>query len=153
MRTEALKRALTFVSPGPMIQFPSQIADLLPQQTRRAITAAWLEFNNGRGDFDHAGVEINCTARGQLKRFAGARNHSPSNQTAGITKHFFRTASVSINEKIKFRFQPDHRSRRRCPNRATAKTMRVVFCWVVLHLLNTRLTRFAAFARSQPHVS
>ena len=62
MRAEALKRALTFVSPGPVIQLPSQIADLLPQQTRRAITTARLEFNNGRGDFDHAGVEINCAA-------------------------------------------------------------------------------------------
>ena len=70
MRAEALKRALTFVSRGPVIQFPSQIADLSPQQTRRAITTAALEFNYGRGDFDNAGVEINCTARGQLKRFA-----------------------------------------------------------------------------------
>ena len=148
MRAEALKRALTFVSPGPVIQLPSQIADLLPQQTRRAITTARLEFNNGRGDFDHAGVEINCAARGQLKRFAGARNHSPSHQSAGITKDFFWTPSASVNEKIKFRFQPDHRSRRRCPKRAKAKTMRVAFCSAVLHLLNARLTRFAAFARS-----
>ena len=148
MRAEALKRALTFVSPGPVIQLLSQIADLLPQQTRRAITTARLEFNNGRGDFDHAGVEINCAARGQLKRFAGARNHSPSHQTAGITKDFFWTPSASVNEKIKFRFQPDHRSRRRCTKRAKAKTMRVAFCLAVLHLLNPRLTRFAAFARS-----
>ena len=148
MRAEALKRALTFVSPGPVIQLPSQIADLLPQQTRRAITTAALEFNNGCGDFDHAGVEINCTARGQLKRFAGARNHSASDQTAGITKDFFRTPSAAVNEKIKFRFQPDHRSRRRCTRRAKAKTMRVAFCSAVLHLLNQRLTRFAAFARS-----
>src|SRR6266581_7353650 len=102
MRAEALKRALTFVSAGPVIQLPSQIADLLPQQTRRAITTARLEFNYGRGDFDHAGVEINCAARGQLKRFAGTRNHSPSDQAAGITKDFFRTPSASINKKIKF---------------------------------------------------
>ena len=148
MRAEALKRALTFVSSGPVIQLTSQIADLLPQQTRRAITTAALEFNNGCGDFDDASVEINCTARGQLKRFAGTRNHSPSDQTAGITKDFFRTPSASINEKIKFRFQPDHRSGRRCTQRAKAKTMRVVFCSAVLHLLNPRLTRFAAFSRS-----
>src|SRR3954470_15003177 len=127
MRAEALKRALRFVSRGPMIQLLSQIADLLPQQTRRPITTAWLEFNNGRGDFDHAGVEINCTARGQLKRFAGARNHPPSHQTAGITKNFFRTPPASIDEKIKFRFQPYHCSRRRCAKRAKAKTMRVAF--------------------------
>src|SRR6266536_728106 len=100
MRAEALKRALTFVSPGPVIQLPSQIADLLPQQTRRAITTAWLEFNNGCGYFNHAGIEINCAARGQLKRFAGARNHSSSHQTAGITKDFFWTPSASINKKI-----------------------------------------------------
>src|SRR6266702_5588468 len=148
MRTEALKRALTFVSPGPVIQLPSQIADLLPQQARRAITTARLEFNNGRGDFDHAGVEINCAARGQLKRFAGTRNHSPSDQAAWITKDLFRTPSASINEKIEFRFQPDHRTRQRCTRRAKAKTMRVAFCSAVLHLLNPRLTRFAAFARS-----
>src|SRR4029450_6971942 len=134
MRAEALKRALTFVSPSPVIQFLSQIADLLPQQTRRAITTARLEFNNGRGDFDHAGVEINCTARGQLKRFAGARNHFPSPQTAGVTKNLFGTPSAAVNEKIKFRLQPDHRSRRGCPRRAKAKTMRVAIYWVVLHL-------------------
>src|SRR5678815_4846675 len=148
MRAEALKRALTFVSPGPVIQFPSQITDLLPQQTGRAITTARLEFHNRCGDLYYPRVEINCTARGQLKRFAGARNHSSSYQTAGITKDFFRTASASINEKIKFRFQPDHRSRRRRTRRAKAKTMRVAFCSVVLHLLNPRLSRFAAFARS-----
>src|SRR6266850_2392015 len=142
MRAEALKRALTVMSPGPVIELPSQIADLLPQQTRRAITTTRLEFNNGRGDFDHAGVEINCTARGQLKRFAGARNHSPSHQTAGITKDFFWAPSASINEKIKFRLQPDHRSRRHCTRGAKAKTMRVAFCSAVLHLLNARLTRF-----------
>src|SRR4029453_1751184 len=123
MRAEALKRALTFVSPGPVIQLPSQIADLLPQQTRRAITTARLEFNNGRGDFDHAGVEINCAPRGQLKRFARAGDHSASHQTTGITKDFFGTTSAAINEKIKFRFQPDHRSRRRYARRAKAKTM------------------------------
>src|SRR4030095_9354571 len=117
MRAEALKRALTFVSPSPVIQLPSQIAHLLPQQTRRAITAARLEFNNGCGDFDNASVEVNCAARGQLKRFAGARNHSSSHQTAGITKNFFRTPSAAVNEKIEFRFQPDHRSRRPCPKR------------------------------------
>src|SRR6478752_1349214 len=127
MRAEALKRALTFVSPGPVIQLPSQIADLLPQQTRRLITTARLEFNDGRGDFDHSRVEINCAARGQLKRFAGARNHSPSHQTAGITKDFFWTLSASINKKIKFRFQPDHRSWRRYTTPAKAKTMRVEF--------------------------
>ena len=148
MRAEALKRALTLVSPGPVIQLPSQTADLLPQQTRRAITTARLEFNNGCGHFDHAGVEINCAARGQLKRFAGARNHSLSDQAAGIAKDFFRTPSAAINKKIKFRFQPDHRSRRRCTKRAKSKTMRVAFCSAVLHLLNRRLTRFAAFARS-----
>src|SRR5512132_2071817 len=148
MRAKALECAVALVPLRPVIQLPSQIADLLPQQTRRAITTARLEFNNGRGDFDHAGVEMNCTARGQLKRFAGARNHSPSHQTAGITKDFFWTPSASINEKIKFRFQPDHRSRRRCTRRAKAKTMCVAFCSVVLHLLNPRLTRFAAFARS-----
>src|SRR4249919_4124543 len=128
MCAEALKRALTLVSPGPVIQLLSQIADLLPQQTRRAITTARLEFNNGRGDFDHPGVEINCAACGQLKRFAGARNHSTSHQTAGITKDFFRTPSASINEKIKFCFQPDHPSRWRCTRRTKAKTMRVAFC-------------------------
>src|ERR1700751_2551613 len=136
MRAEALKRALTFVSPGPVIQFPSQIADLLPQQPSRAITTSPLEFNNWRGDFDHAGVEINRAAGGQLKRSAGARNHSPSHQTAGITKDFFRTPSAAINEKIKFRFQTDHRSRWRCTNPAKAKTMRVAFCSAVLHVLN-----------------
>src|SRR5882672_12917695 len=148
MRAEALKRALALVSPSPVIQFPSQIADLLPQQTRRSITTARLEFNYRRRDFYPPRVEINCAARGQLKRFAGARNHSSSHQTAGITKDFFWTPSASINKKIKFRFQPDHRSRRRCPTRAKAKTMRVAFCSAVLHLLNARLTRFAAFARS-----
>ena len=147
MRAEALKRALTFVSPGPVIQLLSQIADLFPQQTRRAIATTALEFNNGRGDFDHAGVEINCAARRQLKRFAGARNHSPSHQTARITKDFFWTPSAAVNEKIEFRFQTDHRSRRRC-TKHKAKTMRVAFCSAVLHLLNSRLTRFAAFARS-----
>src|SRR6187455_2610840 len=100
MRAEALKRALTFVLPSPVIQLLSKITNLFPQQTRRAITTDRLEFNNGRGDFDHAGVEIDRAARGQLKRFASARNHSPSHQTAGITKDFFRTASASINEKI-----------------------------------------------------
>src|SRR4029077_3417016 len=135
MRAEALKRALTFMSPGPVIQLPSQIADLLPQQTRRAITTARLEFNNGRGDFDHAGVEINCAARGQLKRFAGARNHSPAHQAAGITKDLFWTPSASINEKIKFRLQPDHRSWRRYTKCAKAKTMCIAFCSEVLHLL------------------
>src|SRR4029079_13265483 len=120
MCAEALERALAFVSAGPVIQLLSQIADLLPQQTRRAITTARLEFNNGRGDFDHAGVEINGTARGELKRFAGARNHSPSHETARIAKDFFRTPSASINEKIKFRFEPDHRSRPRCAQRAQA---------------------------------
>src|SRR6266481_2833435 len=148
MRAEALKGALTFVSPGPVIQLLSQIADLLPQQTRRAVTTARLEFNNGRGDFDHAGVEIDCTTGRQLKRFAGARNHSPSHQPAGLTKDFFGTPSAAINEEIKFRFQPYHRSRRRCPQRAKAKTMRVAFCSAVLHLLNSRSTRFAAFAWS-----
>src|SRR6266480_7893200 len=148
MRAKTLQAALAAVSPGPVIQLPSQITDLLPHQTRRAITTARLEFNNGCGDFDHAGVEINCTARGQLKRFAGARNHSPSHQTAGITKDFFRTPSAAINEKIKFRFQPNHRSRRRCTRRTKSKTMRVAFCSAVLHLLNPRLTGFAAFARS-----
>ena len=148
MRAEALKGALTFVSAGPVIQLLSQIADLLPQQTRRAITTTRLEFNNGRGHFDHTSVEINCAARGQLKRFAGPRNHSPAHQTAGITKDFFRTPSASINKKIKFRFQPDHCSRRRCTKGAKAKTMRVAFCSAVLHLLNPKLTRFAAFARS-----
>src|SRR4029077_8958927 len=133
MRAEALKRAQTFVSPGPVIQLPSEIADLLPQQTHRAITTAWLEFNYGRGDFDHTGVEINCAARGQLKRFAGARNHSASHQTAGITKDFFRTPSASINKEIKFRLQTNHRSWRCCPRRAKTKTMRVAFCSAVLH--------------------
>ena len=128
MRAEALQRAVALVSPGPVIQLPSQIADLLPQQTHRAITTSRLEFNNRRGDFDHAGVEINRTAGGQLERFAGARNHSTSHQTAGITKDFFRTPSASVNEKIKFRFQPDHCSWRRCTTRAKAKTMRVAFC-------------------------
>src|SRR5213078_141637 len=103
MRAKTLQAALAAVSSGPVIQLPSQIADLLPQQTRRAITTARLEFNYGRGDFDHAGVEINCAARGQLKRFAGTRNHSSSHQTAGITKDFFWTPSASINKKIKFR--------------------------------------------------
>src|SRR5215211_7931385 len=135
MRAETLKRALTFVSPGPVIQLASQIANLLPQQTGRAITTAALEFNNGCGDFDHPGVEINCTARGQLKRFAGTRNHAPSDQTAGITKDFFRTPSAPVNEKIKFRFQSDHGPWRRRTKRAKAKTMRVVFCSAVLHLL------------------
>src|SRR5262245_33605304 len=101
MRAEALQRAVALVPRGPVIQLPAQIADLFPQQPCRAITTAALEFNNGRGDFDHAGVEINGTARGQLKRFAGARNHLASHQAAGITKDFFRTPPVSVNEKIK----------------------------------------------------
>src|SRR3954468_13234515 len=148
MCAEALEGALAFMSPGPVIQLLSEIADLLPQQTRRAITTARLEFNNGRGDFDHTGVEINRAARRELKRFAGARNHSPPHQTTGITKDFFRTPSASINKQIKFRFQPDNGSRRRCPKRAAAETLRGAFCSAVLHLLSARLSRFAAFARS-----
>src|SRR4029453_1131561 len=148
MRAEALERAVALVARGPVIQLTAQIADLIPQQTRRAITTAALEFNNGCGDFDHAGVEINRPARRQLKRFAGARNHSASHQATRITKDSFGTSSVSVNEKIKFCFQPDHRSRRRRSKRAQTNTMRVAFCLAVLHLLNARLTRFAAFARS-----
>src|ERR1044071_4789669 len=102
MRAKALKCAVAVVPLRPVIQFPSQIADLLPQQTRRAITTAALEFNNGCGDLDNAGVEINRTARGQLKRFAGARNHTSSHQATGITKDLFWTPSASINKKIKF---------------------------------------------------
>ncbi|PYL11658.1 MAG: hypothetical protein DMF48_05765 [Verrucomicrobia bacterium] len=64
MRAEALECAAALVPLRPVIQFPPQIADLLPQQTCRAITTAALEFNNGCGDFDHAGVKINCTAGG-----------------------------------------------------------------------------------------
>src|SRR5438874_4184903 len=113
MRAEALERAMAFVSPGPVIQLPSHIADLFPQQTCRAMTTTSLEFNNGCCNFDHSGVEIDCAARGQLKRFATARNHSAPHQAARITKDFFRTPSASIDEKIKFRFQPDYRPRRR----------------------------------------
>src|SRR5437764_14872440 len=98
----------------PMIQFTSQIADLLPQQTRRSITTAALEFNNGCRDFDHTRVEINRAASWQLKRFAGARNHSTSHQTTWIAKHLFRTPSASINYQVEFRFQPSHSARRRC---------------------------------------
>ena len=127
MRAEALERAVALVALGPMIQFTTQIADLFPQQARRAITTTRLEFNNGCGDFDHAGVEINCAARGQLKRLAGTRNHSASDQAAGITENFFRTPSAPVNEKIKFRFQPDDRSWRCCPTPAKAKTIRVAF--------------------------
>ena len=148
MRAKALEPAPAPVSPVPVIKLPSQIADLLPQQARRAITTAALELDNGCGDFDHAGVEINRAASGQLKRFAGTRNHSASHQAAGITKHFFRMPSAAVNEKIKFRFQADHRSRRHSTKRAKAKTMRVAFYWAVLHLLNPGLTRLAAFARS-----
>src|SRR5215468_62981 len=125
MRAEALEAAPALASPGPVIQLTSQIADLLPQQTRCSITTAALKFNNGCGDFDHASVEINRAARWQLKRFAGARDHWPSHQAAGITKDFFGTSSAAVNEKIKFRFQPDHGSRRRCTNGAKAKPMRV----------------------------
>src|SRR5262249_32893366 len=147
MRAEALECAVALVSPRPMIELTPQIPNLFPQQTRRSITTAALQLNNGCGDFDDASVEINRAARGQLKRFAGARNHSPSHQTAGITKDFFWTPPASINKEIKFRFQPDHRSWRRCPERANTKTIRVAFSWAVLHLLKSRLTRFAAFAR------
>src|SRR5262249_421070 len=143
MRAEALNPALALVSPGPVIEFPSQIADLLPQQTRRPITTPGLKLHDRCGDFDYPGVEISRTARGQLKRFAGARNHSVSHQAAGITKDFFRTPSASVDEKIKFRFQPDHRAYRRCPKSAETKTMGVTFCSAVFHLLNARLTRFA----------
>src|SRR5262249_9830407 len=128
MCAEALECAVALVLRGPVIELPPQIADLLPQQTRRAITTAALELNNGRCDFDHAGVEINRAARGQLKRFAGARNHAAAHQAAGVTKNPFGTSSASVNEKIKFRLQPDHRSRRRCIRRAKAKMMRVAFC-------------------------
>src|SRR5437762_10575622 len=80
-------------------------------------------------------------------------NHSPSHQAAGIAKDFFGTPSASVDEEIKFRFQPDHRSRRRCTKCAQAKMISVAFCSAVLHLLNPILSRFAAFARSQPRVS
>ena len=148
MRAEPLQRAVAFVSPGPVIQLPSQIADLLPQQTRRAITTSRLELNDRCRDFDHTRVEVNRPSRGQLKRFAGPRTHSTSHQAAGITKNFFRTPSATVNKKIKFRFQPDHCVRWRCAWCSKAKTIRVAFCSAVLHLLNPRLTRFAAFARS-----
>ncbi len=144
---------MTLVSAGPMIQFPSQIADLLPQQTRGAITTAAFKFNNGCGDFDYASIEINGSARWQLKRFAGARNHSASHQAAGITKNFFRSPPPAVDQKIEFRFQADHRSRRSSTSRTKAKTMPCEIYSAVLHLLNSRLTRFAAFARSQPGIS
>src|SRR5262245_5491075 len=153
MRAEALQRAVALVPRGPVIQFPAQITDLFPQQACRAITTAALEFNNGRGDFDHAGVEINGAARGQLKRFAGARNHSGSHQAAGITKDFFRTPPVSVNEKIKFRFQPDHRSGWRCTRSAKTKTMRGAFCSAVLHLLTTETNSLRCIpAESTPRI-
>jgi hypothetical protein len=148
MCAEALERAVAFVSPGPVIQFPSQIADLLPQQTRRSIATARLEFNNGCRDFDHTRVEINRASRRQLKRFAGPRNHSTSHQTTRIAKHLFRTPSASINYQIEFRFQPNHSARRRCDLCALAKNTCAACCSMVLHLVNPRLTRFAAFAWS-----
>jgi hypothetical protein len=79
MCAEALKLTPAFVPFAPMIQFHSKAADLFPQQTRCAITAARLEFNNWCRDFDHPGVEINCTTCGQLKRFTGARDHATPN--------------------------------------------------------------------------
>src|SRR2546430_16752398 len=108
MRTKALKPALAAMLPLPMIQLPSQIADLLPQQTRRSITTAGLEFNNWCRDFDYPRVEINCTARGQLKRFADARNHSASHQAAGITKDFFRSEERRVGKECRSRWSPYH---------------------------------------------
>src|SRR5215475_10114818 len=127
MRAEALKRAMAFVPLRPVIQFPPQIANLLPKQKRSPITTAALEFDNGCRDFDNSCVEINRTACRQLKRFACARNHSTSHQAAGITKDLFWTPSASVDDKIKFRLQPDDRPRRRCTKPANAKTIRVAF--------------------------
>ena len=67
MRTKTLKTAFAAMSLLPMIQFTSQIADLLPQQTRRSIATARLEFNNGCGNFDDTGVEVNRASGWQLK--------------------------------------------------------------------------------------
>src|SRR5205823_6309987 len=127
---------------------PSQIADRLPQRTRRSITTAALEFNKGCGNFDDTSVEVNRAASWQLKRLAGARNHSTSHQTTRIAKHLFRTPSASINYQVEFRFQPNHRARRRCDLCALAKHTRAACCSTVLHLINPGSTRFGGFARS-----
>ena len=118
MRAKALEAALAAVALGPMIQLLPQIPDLLPQQTRRAITTTGLELHNRRSDFDHSGIEIDRATGGKLKRFAGARNHSASHQMSGIAKHFFWPPSALVNKEIEFRFQANHGARRRRARRA-----------------------------------
>src|SRR5947208_10222187 len=99
---------------APAIQLRSQITNLFPKQTCRTITAAALQLNNRRGDFDHARIEINRTASRELKCSPGPGDHSTAHQTAWIAKNLFRPTPPTIDEKIKFRFQADHGARRSC---------------------------------------
>ena len=64
MRAKALERAMALVPLAPVIKLPSQIADLLPQQTRSPLTTSRVELHYRRGDFYYPRVKVDRAACG-----------------------------------------------------------------------------------------
>src|SRR2546423_9102063 len=116
MGAETLQPCLAFVPPGPAAQLRPDVLNLLPQEARRAIATARLQFHDRRRHFDHTGVEIDRAAGRELEGTPSARKHLPSNQPLRRAKDCFRPPPNAVDNETELRLQTDDRARRRKMN-------------------------------------
>src|ERR1700731_2984586 len=113
MRAETLQARPAAVPRAPGVELFPQILNLFPKQSRRAVTASRLQFDDRCCHFDHSGIEVDRAARRELERAARARNNPAPDEILRRSENCFRTPLHVVDEKGEFRFQADDRPRRR----------------------------------------
>src|ERR1700682_136764 len=113
MRAETLEPGTAFISPRPTAQLATDVINLFPQESRRAIATARLQLDDRRRHFDDARVEINRTARRKLERATRSRNHFPADQPLRCSENLFGPLPDIIDDEAELGLQPDDRARRR----------------------------------------
>src|SRR3954465_14424831 len=102
MGTESLEARPTLVSACPAPQLFADVMNLFPQKPRRAITTARLQLHDWRRDLDHARIEIDCAAGGELERATGPRKHFAANESLRGPENFLRFLTNVVDDEAEF---------------------------------------------------
>src|SRR6185436_9752680 len=101
---------------APFAQLFTQVLNLFPQKPGGTITTPRFNLDDRCGYLDHARVEINRAAGGELERAACPRNHLATNEVLRRSENFFGQPANIINHEDELGFQANDGARRRKMN-------------------------------------
>src|SRR6266540_402430 len=91
----------------PRVQLLSQEENRLPQRPAGARRAASTDLDDRSRNLDHARIEVDRSAGGQVIRASGAVHHLDADEILRSAENVLRLYGLSVESEREFRFHPD----------------------------------------------